>query len=249
MDRQVLEAAFGECGRLGMPVLVEAPAHQLDVNGRSMRPSPRDFATLVRDIADAAGFPFERVLLGVDALGPRAWPPELSEVAMAHAETLAAQCIHAGIRRLHVDCATACPDDPVVLPERLVAARSARLCQAAELAHAALAPGDRRAAPVYVLGCAVPRGDGADAPASVARMRDLYRDAFHFRGLVPAAWSRVLAPAMDDGADDRTLRELHRLIEREPGMVYETPVSTAHRPLAGEGTARRAGARAPRLTR
>src|SRR6516225_10071611 len=118
---------------------------------------PQDFLELVHRIADRAGLPRDRVLLGGDHLGPNPWQMLSAEAAMTRAEVLVADYVRAGFRKIHLDCSMACADDPPSLSDEMIARRAARLCTVAEHAHAE-ADGEP---PVYVIGTEVPRPGGA----------------------------------------------------------------------------------------
>jgi D-tagatose-1,6-bisphosphate aldolase subunit GatZ/KbaZ len=77
-------------------------------------------------------FPFDRLVLGGDHLGPNAWTTLSAAQAMDKAEIMVADYVRAGFRKIHLDCSMSCADDPVPLPERTIAERAARLCRAAE---------------------------------------------------------------------------------------------------------------------
>ena len=76
---------------------------------------------------------------------------------MAHAEVLIDDYVRAGFRKIHLDCSMRCADDPATLSDEMIARRAARLCAAAENAHAR-AGGEP---PVYVIGTEVPTPGGA----------------------------------------------------------------------------------------
>jgi D-tagatose-1,6-bisphosphate aldolase subunit GatZ/KbaZ len=236
----VLRAALCEGLRGDSPVLVEATSNQVNQFGGYTGMTPSGFREFVLAIAADVGFPRDRLLLGGDHLGPNCWQGELSEVALGKSETLVAHYVAAGFRKIHLDCSMACADDPAPLPERLVAARAARLCDAAETAWAALPEAERGEPPVYVIGTEVPVPGGAhedlqelavtrcDAAADTLAC---HREAFAQRALAAAAWPRVVGLVVQPGVEfdhhkvvdyvARKARALSAFIEREPGLVYE----------------------------
>jgi D-tagatose-1,6-bisphosphate aldolase subunit GatZ/KbaZ len=236
----VLRAALCEGVQSEFPVLIEATSNQVNQFGGYTGMTPQDFREFVFAIADDVGFPRERLLLGGDHLGPNCWQDEPSEVALAKSETMVAQYVAAGFRKIHLDCSMTCADDPAVLPERLVAARAARLCEAAEAAFAALPEFERGDPPVYVIGTEVPVPGGAredlqelavtrfDAAAGTIAC---HREAFARSGLAADAWPRVVGLVVQPGVEfdhhkvidyvAHKARSLSSFIEREPGLVYE----------------------------
>jgi len=233
----VLQAALREGLRHDAPVLVEATSNQVNQFGGYTGMTPADFRRFAVDLAEHAGFPVDRLLLGGDHLGPNCWQAEPSEVAMAKSELLVADYVRAGFRKIHLDCSMACADDPHVLPEALVATRATRLALACERAWAEVG-GEP---PVYVIGTEVPVPGGAHEdldvltptrPESAANTIAMHREAFARRGgELDAAWTRVIALVVQPGVefdhhkvidyDPQRARALSRFIESEPGLVYE----------------------------
>ena len=216
-------------------LLVEATSNQVDQFGGYTGMTPAAYRDYVLDLARDLAFPPERLVLGGDHLGPNAWQALDAPTAMRHAETLIAAYAGAGFHKIHLDCSMRCADDPPVLPDEIVAQRSARLARVAEDAAqaAGLAP------PVYVIGTEVPvPGGEADledagaptAPAAAKRTLDVHCRAFLDAGL-HAAWRRVVAMVVQPGVDFDTSRVQHYdaaraaalsdFIAGHPGLVFE----------------------------
>ena len=231
----VIEAALREADRGGQWVLVEATSNQVNQFGGYSGMTPAQFRAYVADIAARASLAQERVLLGGDHLGPNAWRAEPAAVAMERSEQLIQSYVAAGFRKIHLDCSMSCADDPTVLTDTVVAARAARLCQAAEKAWQE-AGGE---APVYVIGTEVPAPGGAaedlgalavTTPAAVTATLETHRSGFQALGL-DAAWARAVALVVQPGVefdhhkvidyDPTKARLLSRRIESEPDLVYE----------------------------
>jgi D-tagatose-1,6-bisphosphate aldolase subunit GatZ/KbaZ len=231
----VLEAAVETAAARGLPVLVEATSNQVNQYGGYTGMTPAAFRDFVHAIADRAGRPRERVLLGGDHLGPNAWQHEPAGEAMAKAQVLIEQYVTAGFRKIHLDCSMSCAGDPVPLPDGVVAERAAQLCAVAERAWYA-AGGE---APVYVVGTEVPVPGGAHedldtlavtTPSSAAATIAAHRKAFEAAGLA-AAWPRVVGLVVQPGVEfdhhkvidyvPANAVQLSRFIESEPTLVYE----------------------------
>ncbi len=236
----VLRAALCEGLRCESPVLIEATSNQVNQFGGYTGMTPSDFREFVFAIAADVGFPRERLLLGGDHLGPNCWQDEPSEVALAKSETMVAQYVAAGFRKIHLDCSMACADDPAVLPEHLVAARAARLCEVAEATFAALPEFERGEPPVYVIGTEVPVPGGAHEDLqelavtrseAAAGTIACHREAFAAHGRAGGAWQRVIGLVVQPGVEfdhhkvidyvALKARALSSFIECEPGLVYE----------------------------
>ena len=254
----VIEAALREARRRGRYALIEATSNQVNQFGGYTGMTPADFRRYVAAIAERAGLPMERVLLGGDHLGPNCWRSEPSAVALARSEQLVADYVAAGFRKIHLDCSMSCADDPAALSDTVIAARAARLCRASEKAWRASAgepasPGERASAgepPLYVIGTEVPTPGGAaeeldtlavTTPAAVTVTLEAHRTAFR-REDVDAAWERVAALVVQPGVEfdhhkvidyqPEKARELSLRIEREAGLVYEAHSTDYQTPSA-----------------
>jgi D-tagatose-1,6-bisphosphate aldolase subunit GatZ/KbaZ len=202
----VIEATFRHALRRGAElVLIEATSNQVNQDGGYTGMVPADFRAFVEGIAKRVGFPLDRLALGGDHLGPNAWTKLPAAEAMGKAGIMVADYVRAGFRKIHLDCSMSCADDPVPLPEPVIAERAARLAQAAEQAHA----GDPVDAPVYVIGTEVPVPGGAaedldelavTSPEAMLATLDMHRDLFAANGL-GAAWNRVIATVVQPGVE------------------------------------------------
>jgi D-tagatose-1,6-bisphosphate aldolase subunit GatZ/KbaZ len=232
----VLEAALLQGRDDGSAVLVEATSNQVDQFGGYTGLRPDDFRSLVEELAGRVGFPLERLVLGGDHLGPHRWRDETAEVAMGHAEDLVRAYVAAGYTKLHLDCSYPCADDAEPLAGEVMAARAARMLEAAEVeaARVGLAGGLR-----YVIGTEVPVPGGAAhditglVPTSAASARatlQQHRTAFERVGR-PEVWPQVMALVVQPGVEfdhlqvvdyvPEATRELRRVLDDEPAMVFE----------------------------
>ncbi|MEK8030051.1 D-tagatose-bisphosphate aldolase, class II, non-catalytic subunit [Ideonella sp. DXS29W] len=242
----VLRAGMQEALRTGSPLLVEATSNQVNQFGGYTGMKPADFHAFVMRLADEAGFPRDRLLLGGDHLGPNCWQGESADSAMAKSEALIEQYVEAGFRKIHLDCSMACADDPPVLPEAVVAQRAARLCAVAEKTHARVG-GE---APVYVIGTEVPVPGGAHEDLqelavtrsdAAAQTIASHRDAFGRWGL-EAAWPRVIGLVVQPGVEfdhhkvidyvAPKAKALSAFIEHEPHLIYEAHSTDYQTPAA-----------------
>ena len=240
----VVEAAIAQAAHDGSQVLIEATSNQVDQFGGYTGLRPEYFRELVHGIADRYGFARERVTLGGDHLGPNRWQDRPADVAMAEAEVLIDAYVEAGYTKIHLDCSMSCADDPAVLSDDVVAARSARLLQAAELAAHRLAI----ESPVYVIGTEVPVPGGAHetlhhlTPTSADRARRTiaaHRAAFAALAL-DDVWPRVIALVVQPGVEfdhdnvidyDRSATvDLRQVLDTEPHLVFEAHSTDYQRP-------------------
>jgi len=234
----VLEAGMRYAGATGTHVLIESTCNQVNQFGGYTGLTPNDFVAFVRSLADRMSFPWERVLLGGDHLGPNVWQNEPAQSAMEKAEAMVRAYITAGYTKIHLDASMKCvgddPDHP--LPKEVAARRAARLALAAENAYQKRAD---QPAPRYVIGTEVPVPGGAlgnDEELKVTTVQDVAETidttqmAFARLGLAHA-WDRVIAVVVQPGVEfgDQTLHPyqpvqaagLARFIEDYPGLVYE----------------------------
>ena len=216
--------------------LIEATCNQVNQYGGYTGMTPQDFVAYVRRIAEENHFPFEKVILGGDHLGPNVWQDEPTESAMQKAEVLIHDYVQAGFTKIHLDCSMRLGDDPQgELNPEIVAKRAARLAKIAENVGIGLAPIQM---PRYVIGTEVPVPGGAtehEEGVHVTRVEDarqtveLTREAFFHEGL-QSAWERVIAAVVQPGVefgDDFVLpyrpdaaRELSHFIEGQ-SIIYE----------------------------
>jgi D-tagatose-1,6-bisphosphate aldolase subunit GatZ/KbaZ len=240
----VVEAAIAQAAADGSYVLIEATSNQVDQFGGYTGLRPAEFRDLVLGLADRAGFPRDRVVLGGDHLGPNRWQRESASAAMAKAEVLIAAYVEAGYSKIHLDCSMSCADDPAVLDDEVVAGRAARLMRVAE--DAAQRAGIE--GPMYVIGTEVPVPGGAHetldkltpTPADRARKTiAAHGSAFEEAGL-QHVWPRVMALVVQPGVEFDHLHvidyqrsatvELRRVLDDEEHLVFEAHSTDYQRP-------------------
>ncbi len=228
----VLEAAVDQALEDGSQLLIEATSNQVNHRGGYTGMQPAEFRGLVVEIAARRGLSGSRLLLGGDHLGPNPWQKLPAEEAMCEAELMVEAYVRAGFQKIHLDASMACGGEPTPLPEETIARRAARLCAAAERASS-----DRK--PVYVIGTEVPVPGGATeslqelqvtSREAAATTLAMHRQIFAESGL-GAVWPRVIALVVQPGVEfnhDSVIdyipaRAVHltRLLEEEPGIVYE----------------------------
>ena len=250
-NRYVLEAAICQAAKDGRHVLIEATSNQVNQFGGYTNMTPETFTGYVKDIARDMKFPFERVVLGGNHVGPNAWRNESAASAMDKSRDLVKAVVLAGFTKIHLDASMRCADDPgdeqTPLPDEKIAERSAVLCEVAEVALAEA--GGKAQPPVYVIGTEVPIPGGAQEElhaiqptkvADVERTIELTKRAFSKKGL-ESAWDRVVAvvvqPGVEFGNDsvveyDRARAcELKGHVENYENLVYEahsTDYQTRH---------------------
>nr|WP_321984981.1 D-tagatose-bisphosphate aldolase, class II, non-catalytic subunit [uncultured Lichenicoccus sp.] len=237
----VIEAALLQALEEGGDVLIEATCNQVNQEGGYTGMTPAAFRDFVHAIADAVGFPRDRVILGGDHLGPNPWKHLPADEAMARAERMIAEYAAAGYVKLHLDASMGCGSEPASLDDAQTAGRAARLATAAEQA----APGHA----VYIIGTEVPTPGGALEPLDDLQPTEagavLATHAVHeqaFRAMAGGdAWRRVLAIVVQPGvefgheevavyAPDRALA-LTGSLDAMPGLVFEAH-STDYQPEA-----------------
>jgi D-tagatose-1,6-bisphosphate aldolase subunit GatZ/KbaZ len=224
----VLKAAMAQ--KTGS-LLIESTCNQVNQYGGYTGMTPAKFVEYVRAISEENNFPFYRVILGGDHLGPNVWQDEPAETAMQKAEALVAGYVQAGFLKIHLDCSMRLADDPPGgLDEEVCAARAARLAKVAERSGGK----DLR----YVVGTEVPVPGGAHEHEetvsvtkveNVERTLEVTRTAFMSAGLA-SALERVIAIVVQPGVefgDDFVLpfnpeaaRELSQFIG-PASMVFE----------------------------
>jgi D-tagatose-1,6-bisphosphate aldolase subunit GatZ/KbaZ len=231
----VLRAALEHARATGGHALIEATSNQVNQEGGYTGLRPAQFRDLVWGLADESGLPRERVLLGGDHLGPNAWQSLPPDEALARAGVMVGEYVHAGYRKIHLDCSMSCAGDPTVLADEIVADRTAALCAQAEDAWRE-SGGEP---PVYVVGTEVPVPGGAledlhelavTEPRAALATVAAHRSAFAARGL-QSAWGRVIGLVVQPGVEfdhDRVIdyrpekaRHLSECLDDLPDLVFE----------------------------
>lgn len=185
----------------GVPVLIEATCNQVNQDGGYTGMTPADFRDYVLGIAREVGFDPLGLILGGDHLGPNPWTGLPAAQAMERASAMVAAYAAAGFAKIHLDASMACADDPVPVPDAVIAERSARLAAVAE-AHAPRPT-------VYVIGTEVPIPGGAleavegltvTAASAALATAELHRAAFAAAG-VPGVYDRVVGLVVQPGVE------------------------------------------------
>ena len=202
----VLRAALAQGREDASAVLIEATSNQVNQFGGYTGMTPLAFKAFVDDLAQVAGLPGERLILGGDHLGPNPWRDQPAAAALEKAGELVEAYVSAGFHKIHLDASMRCADDPAHLPDALIAERAAVLCLRAEQAYGHRGWGPP---PVYVIGTEVPMPGGSveeeahlqpTASSDVARTLDLSQAAFARLGL-ESAWERVVALVVQPGVE------------------------------------------------
>lgn len=237
-----IRAAMRQALSNSSPLLVEATSNQVNQFGGYTGMLPADFRRLVEELAANENFPVDRLILGGDHLGPNPWRHEAADRAMTYAEALISEYAKAGFKKLHLDASMSCAGDPADLPAEVVAARSARLCAAAEKASVC--------EPVYVIGTEVPPPGGAKetmesmhvtSAGDAEETLQLHRNAFKDMGL-ERALDRVIAIVVQPGVEfnhdsvyeyrPADSRELQNWLEPHSPLVFEAHSTDYQRPRA-----------------
>lgn len=243
----VLQAAIQQAKADQSLLLIEATANQVNQDGGYTGMQPADFIAFVNEMAAEQGLNTNQLCFGGDHLGPVCWTALPAAAAMAKAETLIAAFVRAGFHKIHLDTSMPCADDPKPLPDAVIAARAARLCQIAEqtLAEKALAELTvsslaEPASLCYVIGTEVPAPGGVSSleqhlePTAVGNVQNtihLHQQAFAALGLGADVWQKVIAVVVQPGVEfDNTKvhvfdavasTELADFIAEDPQLVFE----------------------------
>jgi D-tagatose-1,6-bisphosphate aldolase subunit GatZ/KbaZ len=232
----VIEAAIEQALKDDSPILIEATANQVNQFGGYTGMLPADFLEFIGKIADAKGYPRDRIIPGGDHLGPVCWVDEPAECAMKKAQELIKSYVAAGFKKIHLDTSMSCADDPQSLPDKTVAERAASLCYVAE--KTAINTYGKSEL-VFVIGTEVPPPGGATeeikelALTPTTRVKQtlaMHKSSFAQFGLKDA-WERVIALVVQPGVEfDHTsiidyqsqkAQALKECITTLPNIVYE----------------------------
>lgn len=201
----VIEAALLHGRDAAGPVLIEATCNQVNQAGGYTGMTPADFRGFVEAIADAAGFPRARLILGGDHLGPNPWRGLPAEAAMRHAETMVAAYVEAGFGKIHLDASMGCLGEPDAVGDAVAAERAARLAASAEAA----ARRSGKPLPLYIIGTEVPTPGGAlealdhvrpSTPEAAVETYRIHAEAFAAAGLSDA-FGRIVGLVVQPGVE------------------------------------------------
>jgi len=212
-NKAVLEASILQAKEDNSLLIVESTSNQVNQFGGYTGMQATDFAAYADKLAQSLGFPFEKIVLGGDHLGPNVWQGENAESAMEKAEVLVKSCVKAGYKKIHLDASMFCLDDAgdrtKPLADEITAERTARLCKACEDAaneFSFTAAGNK---PLYVIGTEVPVPGGSKekessiqptSPQSVKNTIAAMEEAFKKADL-KEAWERVIAVVAQPGVE------------------------------------------------
>ena len=168
-----IRAVLRQAARDGTVALIESTASQVNPTGGYTGLTPARFCRQVLQSGAQIGLPPDRIILGGDHIGPHPWRHADAEQALQKASELAAACVAAGYRKIHLDTTTPCGNDARqadgTLPLDLISRRAADLCRVAE--RTARQAGT--ALPWYVIGSDVPPPGGGDMAMGAVPVTDV----------------------------------------------------------------------------
>lgn len=233
----VLETTLNYAKNQNCVVLIESTCNQVNQFGGYTGMTPNHFVQFINKIALKASFPQDRLIIGGDHLGPLVWSNEPADQAMDKAKVMVHDYVHAGFKKIHLDCSMLCADD-LCLPSEVIAHRTAELAKVSEEVCQKFRMNTNEL-PRYIIGSEVPPAGGAQVgvrkqhitkPAVAGETIELTHRAFKTLGL-ESAWERVIALVVEPGVefgDDfvneyarAETAELTRFIETVPGLVFE----------------------------
>ncbi len=235
-NRYVLEASMKQALMDNSMLLIESTSNQVDQFGGYSGMNPRQFVQYVQGICRKINFPFDRIILGGDHLGPNVWQNLPSSQAMTFAVDQIKAYVEAGYTKIHLDTSMRCLDDSKNDPlnPATIAERAVQLCKAAEQANE-----NSTHDLLYIIGSEVPIPGGAQealtelVPTAIddlAETIEVTKEAFYKHGL-QRTWERVIAVVIQPGVEfsdsdvieyDRTkARNLSEFIEQYENLVYE----------------------------
>ena len=138
-------------------MLIEATCNQVNQEGGYTGMTPADFRAYVLGIADAVGFPHDRIILGGDHLGPNPWKGLAPEEALRQRGGYGRRLCRGRLRQDPPRRQHGLPRRTAALSDAVIAGRAARLARAAE--DAATRAGTTP--PFYIIGTEVPVPGGA----------------------------------------------------------------------------------------
>jgi D-tagatose-1,6-bisphosphate aldolase subunit GatZ/KbaZ len=241
-NEYVIESAMEKSLADNTHVLIESTANQVNQFGGYTGMKPEDFKLFVFSIGKKVGFPFNKIILGGDHLGPYPWREEKVDQAMEKACEMVMQYVRAGFTKIHIDTSIPLADDPVgkQIDARLVVERGATLCLTAEETFKEIGkPGLGNRSLVYVIGTEVPSPGGSQEISSelkvtegidFEKMVECYKEVFYKYGL-KEAWENVIGVVVQPGVDfekykvfeynSENTKDLCSSLKKFPNLVFE----------------------------
>lgn len=221
--------------------ICEATVNQVNQFGGYTGMKPKDYANLVRNIAEDIGFPIEKLIISGDHLGPFTWKHLVSETAMAYSKDLVREYVAAGFRKIHLDpTMPLADDDSASFGDELIASRAAQLAIVSEETYEKTkndTPWPYR--PVYVIGSEVPVPGGTEEvetmnvtrPEALEKSILCFKNAFLDNGL-PQVWEDTAAVVAQIGLefseenvydfDYEKAKPLADKLRKFPPLVFES---------------------------
>jgi len=186
----VIEAVFKRLKNTNMPVIIESTANQVNQFGGYSGLTPSQFKEKVFRIAQKVNFPFERIILGGDHLGPLVWRDQEPEIAMEYAKQMITEYIKAGFTKIHIDTSMPLKGEKSI-DDEIIAKRTAMLCKVAEECFEKISINNPHATrPVYVIGADVPPPGGESSicqrvttKEELERSLEYFKEAFKKEGI------------------------------------------------------------------
>ena len=233
----VLRACMQVAKSSNIPLLIESTCNQVNQYGGYMNLKPNEYVRYIKSIAQESEFPFEKIILGGDHLGPSVWRDEPSDSAMQKSTELVRQYVRAGFKKIHLDASMSCADDLASLPTETIAEREAQLCKAAKIENDHL--GREICDLCFVVGTEVPTPGGSSSDQEDIKVSSVEeteenifytKKAFLENGLT-AEWENILAFVVQPGVefsdnhiypyDRKKAKDLSKLIENYDNLIYE----------------------------
>lgn len=237
-----LEACMETAAKAGNYVLVEATANQVNQFGGYTGMRASDYMDYVHRIAEKAGLPREKLLVGGDHLGPLVWSNEPEEAAMKKACTLVGEFVRAGFSKIHLDTSMRLADDSPseMLSTETIAKRGALLYKAALDAWELRKKEEPEAEfPVFIIGSEVPVPGGSQEeedtvqvtkPEDFEHTVQIYKKVFEEAGFLDA-FDHIIAVVVQPGVefgdssvceyDREKARRLTDTLKKYPSLVFE----------------------------
>lgn len=238
----VLEASMIHAKKNNNNLLIETTSNQVDQFGGYTGKTPLKFREMVKNLADSVNFPFEKIILGGDHLGPNVWQNEASGEAMENAETQIREYVKAGFTKIHLDTSMPCAGDKTnserMLDPKVITERAARLCRIAESTYK---EDNLSQLPIYVIGTDVPVPGGAlnekenlriTTPDELEETIKMTKDAF-LKFDLDDAWNRTAAVVVQPGVEFSDSSVFNYDRSKIPGLIskiesYDNFVFEAH---------------------
>ena len=102
-NESVINSAILFCKIYKLPLIIESTASQVNQYGGYTNKTPRKFSQMIQKMCKKNNYPFSKIILGADHLGPYPWKNYKNKVALKNSKYLLANVLKNNYKKIHID--------------------------------------------------------------------------------------------------------------------------------------------------